>query len=356
MTASRESVNPGGDSSADGTALSSERDLPNAEARSNSNRRRSLSGIGADYGVLISLVILIVAFSSTMPGQFATLANVRSMLNSQAISGILALAVVLPLAAGEFDLSVGANLGFCSIVAAQMASHGWPTASVVVISLAIGTAIGVFNSILIVGIRVNAFIATLGVSTILAGMNLWVTNGATIFQNIGPPFTLISTEGIGGLQFVVIYFIIIAVVLWYALEKTPYGRYLRATGLGRDAARLSGVRTNRYLVSAFIIAGLLAGASGVLQTALYGSAPPSIGPEFLLPAYAAAFLGAATIRRGMFNVWGTVVGLLILAVGINGLTLAGAPFWVPSVFNGLALIIAVSASVILSRREPRPSP
>ena len=121
--------------------------------------------------------------------------------------------------------------------------------------------------------------------------------------------------------------------------------------MGREAARLSGIATRRHLASAFIAAGLMAGLAGTLQTARFGSAPSSVGPDFLLPAYAAAFLGATSIRRGMFNVWGTVVGVILLAVGINGLSLAGAPPWVPPVFNGSALIVAVSAAVIVARRR-----
>jgi ribose transport system permease protein len=139
--------------------------------------------------------------------------------------------------------------------------------------------------------------------------------------------------------------------LYYVLEKTPFGRYLRATGMGRDAARLSGVRVDRYLAASFIAAGILAAVAGALVASRGGTASPALGPEFLLPAYAAAFLGATTIKPGYFNVWGTVIGVVLLAVGSNGLTLMGAQTWVTNIFNGVALMIAVSASVLVGRRR-----
>lgn len=312
--------------------------------------------IAAEYGIVLFLIAMCIGFALWQSETFLTSRNIQSVLGDQAVPGILALAVILPLAAGEFDLSVAANLGFCSIVAAKFASSGMSPAILIVLTLLIGTAIGVINSLIVVGIGVNAFIATLGMSTILAGGNLLLTNGNTIFEGIGPSFTDIATTKVFGLQIVVYYFLAIAIALWYLMERTPFGRYLRATGLAREAARLSGISTTKRLAGAFILAGTLAGLCGVLQTARLGSAATTVGPEFLLPAYAAAFLGATTIKRGMFNVWGTVVGVLVLAVGINGLNLAGAPVWVPSVFNGAALIVAVSAAVLVARRRERYKP
>jgi ribose transport system permease protein len=315
--------------------------------------RRSIGEIGGEYGVVVFLVAMVIAFAAADPGKFATGDNIRLLLADQGIPGILALAVVLPLAAGEFDLSVAANLGFCAVLTAKLASQGVPTGAVIVIALAVGLAVGVVNSVLVVGIGVNAFIATLGVSTVLAGGNLLITNGSVLFQQISPSLTDIATTEAGGLQLVFYYFVGAAIILWYVIEHTPYGRYLRATGLGRAAARLCGIRTGRYTTSAFLLAGLLAGLCGILQTARYGSASADVGPSFLLPAYAAAFLGATTIRRGRFNVWGTVIGTLLLGVGINGLTLLGAPTWVSQVFDGGALIVAVSVAAIVSRMPRR---
>jgi ribose transport system permease protein len=315
-----------------------------------------VSSIAAEYGIVLFLAAMCVGFALWQPDTFPTGRNIQALLGDQAVPGILALAVILPLAAGEFDLSIAANLGFSSIVAAKLAAGGMPPELVIVLTLLVGTAIGLANALIVVGIGVNAFIATLGMSTILVGGNLLLTDGSTIFEGIGTDFTAIATTKVFGLQIVVYYFLFIAIAAWYVMERTPFGRYLRATGLAREAARLSGISTTKRLALAFVFAGTLSGLCGVLQTARLGSASSTVGPEFLLPAYAAAFLGATTIRRGMFNVWGTVVGVLVLAVGINGLTLAGAPIWVPSVFNGAALIVAVSAAVIVARRRERYRP
>jgi ribose transport system permease protein len=186
---------------------------------------------------------------------------------------------------------------------------------------------------------------------VLTGGNLLMSGGNVLFEGIPTSLTDIAGREVLGLPVVVFYAALLALVLWYVLEWTPMGRYLRATGSGREAARLTGVRTDKWLFLSFVIAGAIAALAGFMQTSRVGSAPPDVGPNFLLPAYAAAFLGATTIHAGRFNVWGTVVGVLVLAVGITGLNLAGAAFWVPPVFNGGALIVAVSVAVIVARRN-----
>jgi ribose transport system permease protein len=306
--------------------------------------------LASNYGVVVFLVLLIIGFSIAEPAQFPTMGNLRVLLGDNSIPGLLALAVVIPLAAGEFDLSVGATLGFTAILTAQAAIHGVPVPAVILLAVLCGVAIGVVNAVLVVGIGVNAFIATLGTMTVLEGLNLLVTNGQTLFQGVPPSLQQITNSSIAGLDLPVYYYLAGALILWYLLEHTPFGRLLRATGMGREAARLTGVRTSRFLASSFVLAGGIAGLCGALTLARVGSVDPSIGPDYLLPAYAAAFLGSTTIKRGQFNVWGTVVGTFLLAVGITGLTFAGAPFWLPDVFDGGALIIAVSIAVVVSRR------
>jgi ribose transport system permease protein len=305
----------------------------------------------ADYGVVIFLVLLIAGFSIALPDQFPTWANVQNILGSQAVPILLALAVIIPLTVGEFDLSVAATLGVTSVFTAYAASHGLGVVEVIVLALAIGALVGIVNGFLVTYVGVGAFVATLGVATVLSGGNLWMTNGAVIYQGIPGSLVSVARTEVLGLPIVVFYALAMAIVLWYVLECTPFGRYLLSTGKGRDAARLSGVRTRRWVFLSFVISGMIAAFAGFMETSLIGSAPPTVGPDFLLPAYAAAFLGATTIHPGRFNVWGTVIGALVLAVGIAGLNLAGIALWVPPVFNGGMLIIAVSAAALLSRRS-----
>jgi ribose transport system permease protein len=326
-----------------------------ANATAGTAPKRSALGVAqtivGEYGVVLFLFILIIGFTIALPHLFPTGSNVKAILSGNAVPGILALAVLLPLGAGEFDLSVGATLGFTSVLVAWATIHGVPFGLACVLALVVGGLIGAINAFLVVKIRVSAFIATLGVGTVLAGGNLLLTGGSVLFQGISPDIlSMARTKLLFGLPAMVFYFFAVALIMWYLLEQTPVGRYLQATGLGRGAARLSGVRTDRYLAGAFILAGVIAAFAGILQTGRTGSASPSTGPEFLLPAYAAAFLGATTIHRGRFNVWGTVTGVFVLAVGVSGLGLLGAPFWVGNVFNGCALIVAVSFAVIVGNR------
>jgi len=309
-----------------------------------------LRHVSAQYGVLLALLVMIAGFSIGLPDTFPTWSNLTTILSDQSIIAIVALAAMIPLTAGEFDLSIGNVVGFTSVIAAYLASRGTPVLVVLVACLAIGLVVGIINATL-VRLGVDAFIATLGVGTILGGGNLLVTQGTPIFEGIGRSFTKFAKTEVLDLRVTFFYFLAVAALLYYLFEWTPVGRYLRATGKGYEAARLTGVRTEMWMSLSFIASAVLCSFAGFLQTATVASAPPTVGPEFVLPAFAAAFLGTTTIMRGFFNVLGTIVGVLLLAVGTTGLALAGAPFWVQPVFNGTALVLAVLSAVLVGRRR-----
>ncbi|WP_307106202.1 ABC transporter permease [Arthrobacter globiformis] len=332
------------------TTTSTVHERPSAKTPKAGRKRPDVGTVATSYGVIIFLVLMIIVFSVMLPDTFPTSDNAKAILSDQSIPVILALAAILPLAAGEFDLSLGAILGFSAITAIAVSNAGAPLPLVILACLAVGAVVGIVNAVLVVKVGVNAFIATLASATILSGLNLLVT-GSSLLVLGSDAFGALTITRVFDLQVVLAYAVVLSLFLYYVIEKTPYGRYLRATGMGRDAARLSGVRVDRYLASSFIVAGVLAALAGALLASRGGTAAPTLGPDFLLPAYAAAFLGATTIKPGYFNVWGTVIGVVLLAVGSNGLTLLGAQTWVTNIFNGVALMVAVAASVLVGKRR-----
>jgi ribose transport system permease protein len=298
------------------------------------------------WGAVAVLVAFAVVFSILRPDTFPTFQNLTTLLSTQAILAILAIGLLVPLASGEFDLSIGSALGFTAMLTAVLTGQvGLPTAVAIPVVLVVGLIVGLANGIAVVSVKINAFIATLGIGTILSGLTIWISNGNVVFQGIPKILLAIGRTQVFGLPLTVFYMIAVILLFWFVLEQTPYGRYIYAIGAGRETVRLAGLPTDRLRISAFVVSGAMAAVAGVLQTATVGSANPSAGPDFLLPAFAAAFLGATTIRPGRFNVRGAIVALFLLAVGIAGLQQLGAPFWVSPVFNGAALLVAVGLAV-----------
>lgn len=304
------------------------------------------------YSILLALFLFISVFSALRPDTFFTRGNFNAVIGTQAVLLLLALALTIPLAAGDFDLSIGFTLGFTmALVTILSADHHWPWPAALAVAAAAGFVIGVVNGLIIVYLGVNAFIVTLGSGTVLSGLTLAVTNGETkggvpdVLQNA-------ARHEIFGLPLVAYYAFVLAALLWYLLEHTPLGRYVLFVGGGREAARLAGVPVKRIRMGAFVAAAGICGLAGILTAGQLGAEDPTIGPQYLLPAYAAAFLGATTIKPGRFNAWGTVFALYLLATGITGLQLLGAPFWVEPVFNGSALTIAVTFARLASREPP----
>ena len=300
-----------------------------------------------------ALVAMFVAYSVTLPSTFFTHGNIIAMLASESFVLILAIAVTLPLRSGDFDLSVAAVMVFSSAVLGILTSqHHWPLVPAIVVTLMIGVVIGSVNAFFIVKLGINAFIVTLGMMTALGGLTYGIT-GSQIVTNLPSALVRMGQGSLFGLPDAVFYGWILAAIMWYVLEYTPYGRYLLFVGGNRDSSRLAGLRVGRLRSSAFIGSALLSSVAGVVMAARIGAIDPSVGPSFLLPPYAAAFLGTTTIQIGRFNVVGTVIASYFLIVGVTGLLLAGASPWVSDLFNGGALLVAVTFAKLASKNDPQ---
>jgi ribose transport system permease protein len=307
--------------------------------------------IASRFGLVIGTLALFGAFSLAIPDTFPTSQNINAILGTQAILGLLALAVMVPLIAGEFDLSLGALMGFSALLVIHLLEKGVPPVAAILICLCVGFAVGLVNAFFVVIVGLTSFIATLGSSTILGGLALYVSGGKVLFEGIPASFLEIGQSTVFGVPIVFVYLVGLTILLWYLLEHTPFGRLLTAVGFSKPAARLAGLRIRLLTTSSFVVAGTIAALAGVLQASQFATASPTGGPDALLPAFAGAFLGATTVRRGQFNAWGTLVGIYFLAIGIAGLQQAGAPFWVSPVFNGTALLVAVSATYLVGRQR-----
>lgn len=296
------------------------------------------------YTLLAVLVIEYLIFVGINPEIFLTTDALTTILSSQAPLLIVTLGLTICLIVQEFDLTVGSNLVFVDVlVAALTVNRGLSLLPAVIIAVALGTLVGVINAVLVVILGIDSFIATLGMGTLLTGVSLWAA-GSTIISDIPRALVAVAGTQILGIPLAVFYGFGIALVLWYVLDHLPVGRYLYFVGANQEVARLAGIRSSRLKFGAFVVSAFIASLAGIMQAGTVGSADPTAGPSFLLPAFAAAFLGATAVKIGKFNIWGTVIASYLLFTGITGLALLGETGWVQNVFNGLALLIAVTAA------------
>jgi ribose transport system permease protein len=299
------------------------------------------------------LVLLVVVFSLWEPNSFLTTQTWRLLLDNQAISGIVAIGLVLPLSAGVVDLAVGSEVGVGAILSAWMLSRlSLTIPAVVVLTLLAGAAIGVTLTLLVVRARISSFIATLAMSSILLALIDWVSGSQQIL-GLGTRFQDLATGQLLGVTYPVYVLAVLSLVVWWLLDRTALGRRVHATGGNLDAARLAGVRTSRVILFATVGCGMITAVAGILASSQLATGDPTISTSYLLPAFAAAFLGSTQFQGGRFNVLGTLVAVALLAVGVEGFELAGAPIWLPDLFDGVALLLAVGFAQVQTRPTAR---
>lgn len=304
------------------------------------------------YGLVILMVFLIGLFSVLLPNTFPTMLNLRAIVSDKAIIALLSLGAMIPMAAGRIDLTVGYGIVLWHILAISLQTMlGLPWPMAVAIVLLLGALTGFLNGMLVEVARIDSFIATLGTGTVLYALALWHTGGRQMVGTLPEGFYDISTTFVFGLPITGYYLLGITLVLWVVLEYTPVGRYLYAIGANQRAAQLNGIPTRKYVIGAFMASGTMTALAGVILASKLRIGQASVGLEFLLPALVGAFLGSTTIKPGRVNVWGTIVGVTILAVGISGIQQFGGSFWVEPLFNGVTLLIAIGIAGYAQRRK-----
>lgn len=327
---------------------------PDAQHRSSTSRViAALKEVFERYAVLVAWAITILVFGIVEPSTFLTTGNLSAILGTQAVLLMLALAAMIPLIVGEFDLSVAGTLGISYVLIGFLnINHGWPLWAAIAVALVAGVAVGAVNSFFIIGIGVESIIVTLGTGSILLGLQSYLLVGPVV----GLPNGFVSALGETTILGVTLPFycgLALTVLVWYVLAFTPLGRYMFFVGVNRSVARLVGLRVNSIRVGALVAAAALSSLTAVVLAGSTGAADPSTASGYLLPAFAAVFLGATIFTPGRFNAWGTIAAVYFLTTGVTGLELLGQTGWIEQVFYGVSLVVAVAASRLVGRERLR---
>jgi ribose transport system permease protein len=321
-------------------------------APSRSSLARVFSGPSLErWALVFAWAVVILIFSLVEPSTYFTSGNFQTIFGSQAVLLMLALGLVLPLTTGDFDLSIASNLSLSAMLIAVLnTEHGVGIVAAILIGLGASTLLGVINGGLVVLIGIDSFIVTLGTGTVALGLVQWISNSNDITGTSAGLTTWTIGNQVLGFPLIFYYGIAATLILFYVFEFTPLGRRLLFVGRGRSVSRLSGLRVTRIRWGSFIMCGFFAGLAGIMYAGSLGGADPASGQTFLLPAFAACFLGATAIRPGRFNAIGTFIAVYFLVSGITGLQLLGVQNFVQSLFYGGALVIAVALSQLARRR------
>jgi len=324
------------------------------DASSLSSRgRSSLSLFFQRYGVIVAWALVFGYFSLMRSSSFPKLATLQLIFGTQSVILITSLGLVFSMAVGEYDLSVGSLVGFgATLLAVLSGRHHWPVILALLFTLLMCFLIGSVNAILSVYLGVQSIIVTLGTGTLLAGLTLAISSSAVV-TGIPIGFTNFLTRQIFGLALPFYLGLILMVVTWFILQQMPLGRRMIFVQENREVARLAGLRVNRIRAGGLIATSTIAGLAGTMLAGLSQAADPQSGASFLLPAFAAVFLGSTAIVPGRFNAIGTFAAVYFLVTGITGLYYLGYAGWPGQVFYGGSLVVAVSLSHLAGRRAAR---
>lgn len=306
------------------------------------------------FGLVIVWLATIAFFGMLRPESFLSWSTFSTIFGSQAVLVVATLGLIIPLTSGDFDLSIASVLTLSSMMIAVMnVNLGIDLWLCIAAVLAMALATGLVNGFFTLYFRIHSLIVTLGIGTFLHGITLWIGDSMTISGIDGRLVSAVIGTRLFGIPLAFYYALALCAATWYVFARTAAGRRLLFVGRGREVARLSGVPVDGVRRGALIASSLFGAVAGIMYAGTTGAADPSSGMTFLLPAFAAAFLGATCIDPGRFNPWGSMLAVYFLITGITGLSVLGISTFVQDLFYGGALVIAVTLSQIVRGREER---
>jgi ribose transport system permease protein len=293
------------------------------------------------FGTLVAFVLLCVGFSIAAPQAFASQANVFNLVQQMATLAIVATAATLVMTIGEFDLSVGFAASLAAVICFVLFGQGYDVWLAVPIALLAGIAGGAINGLLVARFGIPSFVATLALGTILSGLAFGISGGESLFRAVPDGFKALGRGDVLGIPVLAFWIVAVLGVASFVLTQTEFGRHLRAIGGNAQAARLAGLPIVRDVIITFAAAGGLAALAGLLLAARLGSVQHTMGEPLLLPAYAAVFIGTTASPTGTPTVAGTLLGVAITGVLVNGMTIVGVEPFIQRILTGVIIIVAV---------------
>ncbi|MDR3472479.1 MAG: ABC transporter permease [Devosia sp.] len=321
---------------------------PKADVRSVRSRLIGLVAVG-EVGVVAALLVLVLLFYVLQPA-FLSDRNIRAILQVVSFVGIIAIGQTMLLVTGEFDLSVGSNAGLSAVVSAKlMTAMGLPVPVAIVGGLLTGALVGLVNGVVVVRLRIPAFIQTLGMLFIGQGLIQVVTNGAPVYP-LPPAIGALGMQTVVyGLGWSFVFFVVAAFIADFVLRRTVLGRNMYATGGNPEVARLVGINTNLYKIGAFVNVGVLAAIAGMFVMADLASGTTSIGSGWELTVIAGVVVGGVSLFGGAGTLAGGIVGILLLQVVSSGLVVVGVSSNWQQIAVGVIMVLAVGLDIARRR-------
>ncbi|MEH7098437.1 ABC transporter permease [Neobacillus vireti] len=298
-------------------------------------------------GMVIILALLIIVMTIVAPN-FTDSSNILNVLKQSSITAILAAGMTVVILTGGIDLSVGSTLALSSVISVLLSNAGTPPVIAMLVGVAVGYVAGAINGFLTAVPKLPAFIVTLGSMTYLRGLAYVITGGYPVVL-ASKQFKFIGAGEILGIPTPIYVMAIVYIIMIIVLKYTMFGRHVYAIGGNEEAAHLTGIKVTRTLINVYSISGLLAGVSGVVMAGRLFSGQPMVGIGFELDAIAAVVLGGTSFVGGRGRIQGTIIGVLIVAVLTNGMTLLNVDFYWQQVVKGIVIVIAVLLDRLRSR-------